>query len=242
VLSDTLIVIPSRLSSTRLPEKPLAKIHGYPMIYWVAQRIKNANICNYVVATDSSKIEAVCQKYDINVIMTSTHCKNGSERVAEVSKKLNYEYYCNVQGDEPLIDTNGVRDFIQQAKKYENTFVQAVTLAKKSENDLTEVKVAIDGSNRIRYLSRLAIPFDRGSVIEKKQKCLGLYLYDNSFISSYINLAEGCLEKIECVEQLRCIENNLDIRAIMVNFDSVSVDTVDDLNYVKSIELSKFQG
>jgi 3-deoxy-manno-octulosonate cytidylyltransferase (CMP-KDO synthetase) len=212
------------------------------MIYWVAQRIKNANICNYVVATDSSKIEAVCQKYDINVIMTSTHCKNGSERVAEVSKKLNYEYYCNVQGDEPLIDTNGVRDFIQQAKKYENTFVQAVTLAKKSENDLTEVKVAIDGSNRIRYLSRLAIPFDRGSVIEKKQKCLGLYLYDNSFISSYINLAEGCLEKIECVEQLRCIENNLDIRAIMVNFDSVSVDTVDDLNYVKSIELSKFQG
>lgn len=242
MLSDTLIVIPSRLSSTRLPEKPLAKIHGYPMIYWVAQRIKNANICNYVVATDSSKIEAVCQKYDINVIMTSTHCKNGSERVAEVSKKLNYEYYCNVQGDEPLIDTNGVRDFIQQAKKYENTFVQAVTLAKKSENDLTEVKVAIDGSNRIRYLSRLAIPFDRGSVIEKKQKCLGLYLYDNSFISSYINLAEGCLEKIECVEQLRCIENNLDIRAIMVNFDSVSVDTVDDLNYVKSIELSKFQG
>jgi len=242
MLSDTLIVIPSRLRSTRLPNKPLAEIHGYPMIYWVAQRIKNANICDYVVATDSSQIEAVCQKYDINVIMTSVHCKNGSERVAEVSKKLNYDYYCNVQGDEPLIDTNGVRDFIRQPKKYENTFIQAVTLAKKSENDITEVKVAIDGTNRIRYLSRLAIPFDRDSVVAQKQKCLGLYLYDNSFISLYISLAEGYLEKIECIEQLRCIENNLSIRAVMVNFDSVSVDTLDDLNYVKSFQLSKFQG
>lgn len=241
MLNDTLIVIPSRLNSTRLPNKPLAEIHGYPMIYWVAQRIKNANICDYVVATDSSEIEAVCQKYNINTIMTSVHCKNGSERVAEVSKKLHYKYYCNVQGDEPLIDTNGVRDFIQQAKKYKNTFVQAVTAVKNLENDPTEVKVAIDGTDIIRYLSRLAIPFDRDSVITQKQKCLGLYLYDNSFISSYINLEEGYLEKIECIEQLRCIENNLSIRAVIVNFDSVSVDTVDDLNYIQSFHLSKFE-
>ena len=242
MLSDTLIVIPSRLRSTRLPNKPLAEIHGYPMIYWVGQRIKNANICDYVVATDSSQIEKVCKKYDINVIMTSLHCKNGSERVSEVSKKHNYNYYCNVQGDEPLIDTNGVRDFIRQAKKYENTFVQAVTVAKKSENDLTEVKVAIDGTNRIRYLSRLAIPFDRDAAVTQKHKCLGLYLYDNSFISSYNNLEEGCLEKTECIEQLRCIENNLSIRAVTVNFDSISVDTVDDLNYIKSFQLSELKG
>ena len=240
MLSDTLIVIPSRLSSTRLPNKPLAEIHGYPMIYWVAKRIKNANICDYVVATDSTQIKVVCQKYDINVIMTSSHCKNGSERVAEVSKKLSYDYYCNVQGDEPLIDTDGVRDFIKQAKKYENTFVQAVTVTTKSENDHTEVKVAIDGANRIRYLSRLGIPFNRDSVVAQKQKCLGLYLYDKSFISFYMNLAEGYLEKIECVEQLRCIENDLSIRAVLVNFDSVSVDTAADLNYIKSFELSKF--
>lgn len=242
MLSETLIVIPSRLHSTRLPNKPLADIHGYPMIYWVATRIKNADICDYIVATDSVEIEAVCQKHNINVIMTSLDCKNGSERVAEVSQKLDYSYYCNVQGDEPLIDTNGVRTFILQAKKYENTFVQAVTAVKNAENDYSEVKVAIDGHNRIRYLSRLAIPFDRASINTQKQKCLGLYLYDKSFISSYTNFEEGCLEKVECVEQLRCIENNLRIRAVMVYFDSVSVDTVDDLNYIKSFDLGKFEG
>lgn len=242
MLSETLIVIPSRLHSTRLPNKPLANIHGYPMIYWVATRIKNAGICDYVVATDSDKIEAVCHKYNINVIITSSDCKNGSERVAEVSQKLDYGYYCNVQGDEPLIDTIGVRSFILEAKKYENTFVQAVTAVKNTENDYSEVKVAIDGDNRIRYLSRLAIPFDRDSINSQKQKCLGLYLYDKSFISSYTNFEEGYLENIECVEQLRCIENNLSIRAVKVNFDSVSVDTVNDLNYIKSFDIGKFEG
>jgi 3-deoxy-manno-octulosonate cytidylyltransferase (CMP-KDO synthetase) len=147
-----------------------------------------------------------------------------------------------VQGDEPLIDTNGVRSFILQAKMYKNTFVQAVTVVKNSENDYSEVKVAIDGHNRIRYLSRLAIPFDRDTANTQKQKCLGLYLYDKSFISSYTDLEEGYLEKIECVEQLRCIENNLLIRAVMVDFESVSVDTVDDLNYIKSFGLDKFEG
>ncbi len=241
MLNDTLIVIPSRLKSTRLQDKPLAKIHGYPMIYWVAKRIKNANICDYVVATDSPKIEAVCNEYDINVIMTSLECRNGSERVAEVSEKLNYKYYCNVQGDEPLIDVNGVKDFIHSAKKYENTFVQAVTLVKKSENDISEVKVAMDEHNRIRYLSRLAIPFFRESITAEKHKCLGLYLYDKSFVSLYKNLDEGYLEKIESIEQLRCIENNLEIRALIVNFDSISVDTDDDLNYIKSFDLDKFE-
>jgi 3-deoxy-manno-octulosonate cytidylyltransferase (CMP-KDO synthetase) len=174
--------------------------------------------------------------------MTSLDCKNGTERVAEVSQRLDYGYYCNVQGDEPLIDTIGVRSFILEAKKYENTFVQAVTAVKNTENDYSEVKVAIDGDNRIRYLSRLAIPFDRDSINSQKQKCLGLYLYDKSFISSYINFEEGYLENIECVEQLRCIENNLSIRAVKVNFDSVSVDTVNDLNYIKSFDIGKFEG
>ena len=112
---------------------------------------------------------------------------------------------------------------------------------KNAENDYSEVKVAIDRHNRIRYLSRLAIPFDRDPINTQKQKCLGLYLYDKAFMSSYTNLEEGYLEKIECVEQLRCIENNLRISAVMVDFDSVSVDTVDDLSYIKSFGLSEFE-
>ena len=241
MLNDTLIVIPSRLKSSRLPNKPLANIHGYPMIYWVANRIKNAKICDYVVATDSSQIEEVCKKYDINVIMTSVGCRNGSERVWEVSKQLSYNYYCNVQGDEPLIDTNGVKKFILQSKKYDNTFVQAVTNIKKTNNDISEVKVAVDKHNRIRFLSRLPIPLYRDSSNNEKIKCVGLYFYDKAFISSFANTQEGCLENIECIEQLRCIENDLKITAVSVDFESLSVDTENDLNHIRSFELKKFE-
>lgn len=241
MLNDTLIVIPSRLNSTRLPNKPLLDIHGHPMIYWVANRIRKSNICDYVVATDSLQIETICKQENINVVMTSTDCKNGTERVAEVSNKLNYKYFCNVQGDEPLINTVGVKDFILKAKKHKNAFVQAITEIQNQTNDTSEVKVSVDNRKRIRYLSRLPIPYSRDQKSTLRHKCLGLYLYDRTFISSFIKLREGSLEKSECIEQLRCIENDLVLIAEKVDFDSISVDTSSDLNLVRSIKKEDFE-
>jgi CMP-2-keto-3-deoxyoctulosonic acid synthetase len=125
--ADILIVIPARLKSTRLPKMPLEKIHGYPMIYRVGKRIRDAKICDYEVATDSIQIRDVCKNYDINVVMTSDTCKNGSERVADVANNSRYKYYCNVQGDEPMIDVEGMREFIYEAISFKNSFVQAIT-------------------------------------------------------------------------------------------------------------------
>lgn len=241
MLNDTLIVIPSRLNSTRLPNKPLLEIHGHPMVYWVANRIRKANICDYLVATDSNEIENVCKQENINVVMTSPDCKNGTERVAEVSKKFNYKYFCNVQGDEPLINIAGVKDFILKAKKHKNAFVQAITETQKNTNDTSEVKVSVDDKKRIRYLSRLSIPYIRNQKSNLRHKCLGLYLYDRTFISSFIKLREGYLEKAECIEQLRCIENDLVLIAEKVDFDSISVDTSSDLKYVRSIKKEHFE-
>jgi 3-deoxy-manno-octulosonate cytidylyltransferase (CMP-KDO synthetase) len=241
MLADTLIVIPARLKSTRLPNKPLEKIHGYPMIYWVGKRIKDANICDYVVATDSVEISDVCKKYDINVVMTSETCKNGSERVAEVAGNSGYKYYCNVQGDEPLVNVEGVRKFIKEAISFKNTFVQAITHVQHIKNDITEVKVALDLQDRVRFLSRSPIPFDRNSSGDVNFKCIGLYLYERDFILKYIKISEGYLEGIECVEQLRCIENDLPIVAIRVNFDSISIDTLEDLKLARSYPASHYK-
>ena len=102
------------------------------------------------------------------------------------------------------------------------------------------MKVAVDSKDRIRYFSRLPIPYDRDFSSAKLLKCLGLYLYDKAFISSYGSFHEGYLEKTECVEQLRCIENDLNIKAVFVDFDSLSVDTMVDLQYVRSLDASKF--
>jgi 3-deoxy-manno-octulosonate cytidylyltransferase (CMP-KDO synthetase) len=241
MLADILIVIPARLKSTRLPNKLLEKIHGYPIIYWVGKRIRDAKICDYVVATDSIEIRDVCKNYDINVVMTSDTCKNGSERIAEVARTFRYKYYCNVQGDEPLIDVEGVRKFINEAISFKNTFVQAITLLQSIKNDATEVKVALDLHNRVRFLSRSAIPFDRNSSGAVNFKCIGLYLYERDFILQYINISEGFLEEIECVEQLRCIENDLPIVAVKVNFDSISIDTLGDLKLARSYPASRYK-
>lgn len=241
MLADILIVIPARLKSTRLPNKPLEQIHGYPMIYWVGKRIRDAKICDYVVATDSIEIRDVCKNYDINVVMTSDTCKNGSERIAEVARNFRYKYYCNVQGDEPLIDVEGVRKFINEAISFKNTFVQAITSVQSIKNDAAEVKVALDFQNRVRFLSRSAIPFDRNSSGAVNFKCIGLYLYERDFILQYINISEGFLEEIECVEQLRCIENDLPIVAVKVSFDSISIDTLDDLKLARSYPASRYK-
>jgi 3-deoxy-manno-octulosonate cytidylyltransferase (CMP-KDO synthetase) len=210
------------------------------MIYWVANKIRKANFCNYTVATDSSEIQDVCKKYDLNVTLTNHLCQSGTDRVAEVAKDSDYSFYCNVQGDEPLININGIKNFIYQARLFEEAFVQAVTEVRKLENDCSEVKVALDDNHRIRYLSRLPIPFCSNSVAQINLKCLGLYLYDRSFLLNYSKIPVGKLEHIEGIEQLRCVENDLKILGVDVGFDSLSVDTLNDLDNVRSIGVSNF--
>lgn len=235
MLTDTLIVIPARLNSTRLPRKPLADINGFPMIYWVAKKVQAANICDYVVATDSLQIKEVCESYGLEVVMTSSKCRNGTERISEVATSSDYKYFVNVQGDEPLIDMEGVRAFVSQACEYSGMFVQAVTTTFGSKNDISEVKVALDKTGRVRYLSRHPVPFHRESDRPTLFKCIGLYFYERDVLDRFVNLPEGHLERLESVEQLRCIENDLPIMAVDVGFDSISVDTPQDLELVRSL-------
>jgi len=234
-----MVVIPARLNSSRLPEKVLEDIHGRPMIYWVAKRVISAKLARVVVATDSDKVLKVCTHFEIPVVMTSTECKNGTERVYEASKNfLDVDYFINVQADEPLINTEVIRD-VMSAPINPHSFYTAVSPIKFAENNPSEIKVALGGNNRIRFASRSLIPYSRDG-INKHYKIHGVYLYSREILSSYIAKKPGDLELMENVEQLRCIEHDIPIFGIKTSPTERSVDTIDDLNYMKKMPKSDF--
>ena len=238
----TLVVVPARLDATRLPRKPLLNIHGFPMIYWVAHRIKLAGIVDYVVATDSIEIISVCAKYDIPAIMTSGRCRNGTERVAEVALLMPYEYYCNVQGDEPLLNCSNVLALIDNENKRDDVFYQAVCpYDTKKNNDYSVVKTVLLADGSLPFFTRADIPHSRNNKIGFiKYKLLGLYVYSRELLLMYSKLSAGPLEELEKVEQLRCTENGIPVIGIPVGESERSVDTPDDIVYMRAQKKEKF--
>lgn len=238
----TLVVIPARLESIRLPRKPLLNIHGFPMIYWVAHRIKLAGILDYVVATDSIEIMTVCANYDIPAIITSDQCRNGTERVAEVALQMPYEYYCNVQGDEPLINWRNILAIIGIQNKREDVFYQAICpYETKKKNDHAVVKTVLLSNGSLPFFTRADIPFSRDNEIEFiRYKLLGLYMYSREFLKTFSKLSVGPLEALEKVEQLRCTENGIPIIGIPLEESERSVDNPNDIIYMQAQEKEKF--
>ncbi len=230
-------VIPARYQSSRLPGKPLKDIHGRPMIYWVSKRVEASVLTEYYVATDDKRIFDVCQKYGLPCIMTSSDCTNGTERVAEVATKVKADYYVNIQGDEPCINITAINKIIQKLSSSSDVnFIQAVSRMynKDDHQDLSIVKVAISDKNHALYYSRLPIPFSRDKNSEFLYRCLGLYLYSASFLSKYVKILPTKLERLENIEQLRILESEIKIDTVEVKDGGISVDTLDDLERVRS--------
>jgi len=237
---DTIIVIPSRINSKRLPNKPLLKIHGKPMILWVADRIRSLNL-NYVIATDSKRILNLCLSNEHKAILTPKYLQSGTERISYLSKNQlkEYSYFINVQGDEPLVNLKHVKKIIKFSKIYKDAFLTAITKISTNKNNPSFVKVAFTKKNRIVYLSRSLIPFSKDKI--KLHKIVGIYSYSKNFLKKYSKVKIGKLELIEKIEQLRCIEGCLDIFGIEVGKSFKSVDTHKDLSYFNKIPLVKFK-
>lgn len=238
-------VIPARYESSRLPGKPLLEIHGKPMIYWVAMRVAQSTLDDYLVATDDKRIMATCENYNIPCLLTSIDCRNGTERVAETTKKIKADYYINVQGDEPLINVraiNQVRLYMIENKP--KGFVQAVSPLDETETeDPSIVKVAVSEDLRIIYLSRCPVPFfqRQGQGHVQYIRCMGLYGYSGDFCRSYSGLTARSLERAEQIEQLRCLEYGLPIEPILVEDEGISVDTCSDLEKIRLRPVEEFQ-
>lgn len=242
-LKKTIVVIPSRFASTRLPGKPLADIHGKPMIQWVYERASQASgISQVIVATDDERIVDAVARFGGEARMTSPELASGTDRVAAIADQVPADIYINVQGDEPLIDPKAIEAALEWVGSGRFPMGTAMT-ALRSEEELRDpsvVKVLADPQGRAVYFSRFPIPYSRstGPVAGERFACrrhVGLYVYDRDTLMRFRALPASSWEKAESLEQLRALENGIPIGIAEVNFQSIGVDTPDDLEKVRRI-------
>lgn len=235
-----LVVIPARFMSMRLPGKIIADIHGKPMIVWVAERVLSTSIAPILVATDSQNVLDICNTYNIPSVLTNKSCLNGTERVYEVSQMYpDVQYFINVQGDEPLLNTQILHDMINTGFD-DDVFKTAVSRIETTvENNSSEVKVALSFGNRIRYASRSQIPFCRDGSMDM-YKIHGVYMYSRDVLKRFIDAPIGPLERAESVEQLRCIESDIPLIGVISHDSERSVDTQQDLDYIRQLDKERF--
>jgi 3-deoxy-manno-octulosonate cytidylyltransferase (CMP-KDO synthetase) len=237
-------VIPSRYASTRLPAKPLALIAGKPMVQHVYERCReSAAFSRIVVATDDDRIASVVRGFGGEAMMTSTRCKSGTDRVAEVAAQLpGVPWFVNVQGDEPLMHPEALRSI---AGAFEDPSVEMATLVRpldpEERSSPSVVKVVLARSMDALYFSRADIPFERepGQGYPPRYAHLGLYAYTREALLQLARLPPSPLEESEKLEQLRALECGLRIRCAVTLHRSLGVDTPDDLKRAESLLSSR---
>lgn len=241
------VIIPARLASTRLPNKPLADLGGKPMIVRVAERARASGAARIVVATDHADILAACAAHGIDARMTRSDHPSGTDRIAEVARDLGLagdEVVVNLQGDEPLIDP----DLLAACAARIEPGVPMATCAHPIDSSAdvfnpNVVKVVLDKAGRALYFSRAAIPWHRDGFALSTDtlppayaplRHIGLYAYSNAFLQVYPGLAPAPLEQVEALEQLRVLWHGYPIAVhVTGSAPPAGVDTPDDLARVR---------
>ena len=223
-------VIPARFGSTRLPGKPLAEIHGKPMIQWVYERVSLARGLDAVyVATDDQRVVSAVESFGGQVLMTASTLQSGTDRVAAVAERVSAEIYVNVQGDEPLMEPLAIERAVALVKSGQFSMATVMTPFKDPVelNNPAAVKVVVDHRGRALYFSRLPIPACRRHV--------GLYVYTRETLFKFRGLSPSRLELAESLEQLRALEAGIEIGTVELDFQSIGVDTPAELEKVRTI-------
>lgn len=229
-------IIPSRLESSRLPNKALIDIEGLPMIVHVFKRALLSSVLDEVyVATDNAKIFDVVQKYGGKAIMTSSEHNCGTNRVCEASKKIDADIIVNIQGDEPLLVPEHIDNAVKPLIEEENVKVAVLVTPYKEKNRASDIKAVLDLENNILYSSRTDIPSDARSSVEVMWKMCFIVPFRKEFLLKYASWDQTPLEKVEYNEYLRILENGYKIRAVPVENAHISVDTKEDLEKVIQI-------
>ncbi|MFA5859867.1 MAG: 3-deoxy-manno-octulosonate cytidylyltransferase [Elusimicrobiota bacterium] len=234
-------VIPSRYASTRLPGKALIKFAGKTLIHRVWLRAVRAKLIDkIVIATDDKRIFDEVKSFGGNVVMTSTACRNGTERCAEVVKTCPADAVVNIQGDEPMIAPSTIDALARELRVYKDVYmataaVKIVDTAEKSDPNV--VKVVFDKHNDALYFSRSVIPFPREGNLKQcvVYKHLGIYAYKTVFLKKLSVLPPTKAEVTEKLEQLRVLENGYKIRVAVVKYDSIGVDTLADVRKLRKV-------
>jgi 3-deoxy-manno-octulosonate cytidylyltransferase (CMP-KDO synthetase) len=234
---NAIAVIPARLASTRLPRKMLRQLAGKPLIVWVYEAVRSSPLLSdIIVATDSDEIQKLCNEHGYHSRLTSPSHRSGTERVHEISCSVPADIYLNVQGDEPLTRPEhiasllGVMQDANVAVGTLKTRAQACDIASPSA-----VKVVCDNRGRALYFSRATIPYDRDGSHPAIFKHLGFYAYRKPALDRFVALPESSLERSERLEQLRFMEEGIPIHVAETTYDSLGVDTEEDLRRVEEV-------
>jgi len=232
-------VIPARYASTRFPGKMLAPILGKPMVLWVAEAAAKSKLLDhFLVATDDERIADIAEHNGYDVIMTSPSCRNGTERVAEVAKKLHlYEILVNIQGDEPLITGEIIDKVVEDLFNTPEAGISTGYVPIQSERkakDPNVVKVVTDKDGFALYFSRSVVPYQRNGIVKPKRH-IGIYAYRWEEIIRYSRYPQSDLEREENLEQLRALEYGAKIHCIEIpgGENLIGVDTPEDIRRVE---------
>lgn len=230
-------IIPARYGSTRLPGKPLKDILGYPMIWWVYHRVCEVEKLDEVyVATDDERIQAVCEDYQIPVVITaSNHC-TAAHRLQEVSETISADFYVQLNGDEPLINKEAIaaaipEDVPQDVEFGTNIITEMTDPAQVF--DPSNIKMVFDENMNALYMSRMPIPYPFKSIDYKYYKHVGIIGYNKKMLDFYKNTQPGRFELIEGIDTLRFLDYGKQLKlALVPECHSLSVDTEKDLEMV----------
>ncbi|TWD55857.1 3-deoxy-manno-octulosonate cytidylyltransferase (CMP-KDO synthetase) [Agrobacterium vitis] len=247
-IANTLVLIPARMASTRLPGKPLADIAGLPMIVQVAKRASEANVGRVIVAVDDQAVFDAVKAAGFDVVMTGQHHQSGSDRIYEALTKADpegkAEVIINVQGDLPTIDPESIRASL---RPLQDPAVDIATLTVEIDDEAEKTNpnvVKIVGSplteSRLRalYFTRATAPHGVGPLFHH----IGLYAYRRAALERFVKLSPSTLEKRESLEQLRALEAGMRIDVEIVKTVPLGVDTPTDLEKARAILGAKLLG
>jgi len=232
-------IIPARYGATRLPGKPLSDIHGKPLIQWVHERASAARrIDRVIVATDDERIAAAVRGFGGEAELTSPACASGTDRVAEVARRLDADVIVDVQGDEPMLDPEGLDALVVPFSS--DPDLEVATLAAPLRTGEREspsvVKVVCDAGGRALYFSRSPIPSRTPEQREIGLRHIGVYAFRRAALLRFASLPVAPLEEAERLEQLRALHHGIDIRVVVREAGpDVAVDTPEDLERVRQL-------
>jgi 3-deoxy-manno-octulosonate cytidylyltransferase (CMP-KDO synthetase) len=236
-------IIPARYDSTRFPGKALADLAGKPMIQHVYERVLKARTLSFAaVATDDERIVAAVERFGGRAIMTAASHRSGTDRIAEAVSRLDIDdsdIVVNIQGDQPLFEPSQIDEVAKPL--LENQAIPMSTLIYKivREEEIghpNAVKVVFDQDRFALYFSRATIPYVRDRDAKASYyKHHGIYAYRRSFLKEFTKLPEGNLEKLEALEQLRALDHGCRIKVVETLYDSVEVDTPQELERVRRL-------
>ncbi|MDD5585284.1 MAG: 3-deoxy-manno-octulosonate cytidylyltransferase [Candidatus Omnitrophica bacterium] len=237
---DVIGVIPARYESSRLAHKLLREVCGKPLIQWAWENASKASLLDrLIIACDNVKIKEVAESFGAKVVMTSTKHQSGTDRIAEAVRDIDAKIVINIQADEPIMHQSTIDSLAREM--INNPATLMATVRKKIEtdedtNNPNVVKLICDKNDFAIYFSRYPIPYYRDGSIEKKYyKHLGIYAYTKDFLYTFKNLPSSFLENAERLEQLRAIEAGHRIKVIETKFESIGVDTEEDLQKVETV-------